>query len=144
VITVKQEGLKFDPAEGLGRLDMSKTLKPVERLTLEQQAKYKYILHVDGNVAAYRLLKMMTLGSLILKVRGPYTTWVDHVLKDREHYISVKEDLSNLQEVLEWCKGHDEECKAIAQRGREFADNALKREFVEASFAKLLWNLNTQ
>ena len=140
VITVRQEGLKFDPGEGLGRLDMSAKLKPVARMTLEQQAKYKYIIHVDGNVAAYRLLKMMTLGSVILKVRGPYTTWVDHVLKDREHYISVKEDLSNLQEVIEWCKTHDEECRMIAKRGQEFATRALSRDYIESTFAKLVWS----
>lgn len=142
VVSVKQEGLKFDPTNGLGRLDMSGKLKPVDRLTLDQQAKYKYILHVDGNVAAYRLLKMMTLGSVILKVRGPYTTWVDHVLKDREHYISVNEDLSNLEEVLEWCKAHDDECREIANKARAFAEKALTREFVEATFAKLIWNLH--
>lgn len=139
VISVRQGSLKFDPGEGLGRLDMSRTLKPVDRLSLEQQAKYKYIIHIDGNVAAYRLLKMMTLGSVILKVTGPYTTWVDHVLKDREHYVSVKEDLSDLQEVIEWCKTHDDECSEIATRAREFATQALSRDYVESTFAKTLW-----
>ena len=139
LVSVRQGSLKFDPGEGLGRLDMSRSLTPVDRLSLEQQAKYKYIIHVDGNVAAYRLLKMMTLGSVILKVTGPYTTWVDHVLKDREHYVSVKEDLSDLLDVVEWCKTHDGECQAIATKAREFATKALTRDYVESTFAKTLW-----
>jgi hypothetical protein len=143
VVTTKSQNLKFDPKDGLGRLDVSASLQAVERLTLKEQAAYKYIFHIDGNVAAYRLLKMMTLGSVILKVKGPYTTWVDRVLEDKVHYVSVKEDLSDVEEVLEWCKTHDSECKTIATTAREFALTALKREFVESTFANTVWEFAT-
>jgi hypothetical protein len=86
---------------------------------------------------------MMTLGSVILKVKGPYTAWVDRVLEDKVHYVSVKEDLSDVNEVLEWCKTHDSECKTIAQTAREFALKALKREFVESTFANTVWEFAT-
>ena len=142
VITVKSNSIKFDPKEGMGQLDMTGRLKAVNRLSLDEQAGFKYIVHIDGNVAAYRLLKMMTTGSLILKVKGPYILWVDHLLKNKQHYVEVKEDLSDLKEVMEWCKSHDSECKEIAKRGMDFANKALTKEFVDASFSKILWSMS--
>ena len=141
VITVKSNSIKFDPKEGLGQLDMTGKITAVSRMNLDEQAGFKYIIHIDGNVAAYRLLKMMTTGSLILKVKGPYILWVDHILKNKEHYVEVNEDLSDLKEVMEWCKEHDSECKQIAKRGMEFAKKALTKEFVDSSFAKVLWSM---
>ena len=142
VTVVKSNSIKFDPKNGMGQLDMTKDLKPVGRLSFEEQAGYKYIIHIDGNVAAYRLLKMMTTGSLILKVKGPYILWVDHLLKDKQHYVEVAADLSDLESVLQWCRDHDSECQQIARRGMEFAQKALTKEFVDASFAKTLWSLS--
>jgi len=140
VITVKSNSIKFDPKEGLGQLDMTGKIAAVNRMSLEDQSGFKYIIHIDGNVAAYRLLKMMTTGSLILKVKGPYLLWVDHLLKNKTHYVEVKEDLSDLKDVIKWCKEHDDECNQIAKRGMEFAKTALTKEYLEGSFAAILWN----
>jgi Glycosyl transferase family 90/N-terminal domain of galactosyltransferase/N-terminal region of glycosyl transferase group 7 len=142
VTVVKSNSIKFDPKNGMGQLDMTKELKAVGRLSLDEQSGYKYIIHIDGNVAAYRLLKMMTTGSLILKVKGPYILWVDHMLKDKQHYVEVAADLSDLQTVLQWCRDHDLECQQIARRGMEFAQKALTKEYVDASFAKIMWSLS--
>jgi len=83
IVAVGSRSLKFDPKEGLGFLDTD--LKPVPFLNLKQQSEYKYIVHIDGNVAAYRLLKFMLLGSVILKVKGKYTLWYEHLLKPGVH-----------------------------------------------------------
>jgi hypothetical protein len=108
---------------------------------MTEQSKYKYIIHVDGNVAAYRLLKSMLTGSAILRVESEYILWVDHLLKAGVHYIPVKHDLSNLEEVVDWCKKHDTKVKKIAEAGYQFAKQALTKEFIQDSFAKLLWKL---
>lgn len=140
-ITQYTNNLRFDPKKGLGKLDKSKfTL--VNKIPMEEQSSYKYIVHVDGNVAAYRYLTSMLTGSLILKVKGPYTLWIDHLLKDGTHYIEIKEDLSDLEEKVEWCKNHDAECKKIAQNSLKFAKKALTKEYIDASFAKVLWSVS--
>jgi hypothetical protein len=121
-------------------------MKPVPFLNLEQQSKYKYIIHVDGNVAAYRLLKMMLLGSLLLRVKSDYYMWMDkgdgkerEKLEEGKHYVGIKSDLSDLKEVVEWCKLHDKECAKIAKEGRAFAKKWLKRKKMEELFCSLLW-----
>lgn len=132
--------LKFDPKNGLGSQDRKK-FPLVPGIPMDQQSNYKYIIHVDGNVAAYRLLTTMLTGSLILKVKGDYTLWVDHILKPEKHYIEIASDLSDLEEKLKWCKEHDSECKKIAKRSLAFAKKALTKEYINASFAKVLWKL---
>ena len=130
--------MKFDPKEGLGTVNV-KEFPTVPLMPMSEQATHKYIIHIDGNVAAYRLLGTMMTGSLILKVEGPYTLWIDHLLKPGKHYIPVKADLSDLVEVVEWCKNHDDKCKKIALNGYEFAKTALTKDYIDASFAKVLW-----
>ena len=82
---------------------------------------------------------MMT-GSLILKVKGKYTMWTDHMLKDGVHYIGINEDLSDLEEKIRWCMEHDTECETIAQNAYEFAKMALSKEYVETAFAQTMWS----
>jgi len=131
---------RFDPVKGLSLIDV-KAL-PVEKMDMQQQSEYKYIIHIDGNVAAYRLLKTMLLGSVILKVAGKYELWVEQLLQDGVNYISIKEDLSDLIEKIEWCKSHDAECKKIAENGTNLAKKVLDKNYVNDSFIKILWGVN--
>ena len=130
---------RFDPIEGLRLIQVNAT--PVDKIDMQEQGKYKYIIHIDGNVAAYRLLKTMLLGSVILKVEGKYNLWVEHLLQDGIHFISVKEDLSDLIEKIEWCMGHDEECKVIAENGVKIASKILNKDYINDSFVKILWSV---
>jgi hypothetical protein len=84
----------------------------------------------------------MLLGSVILKVEGKYDLWVEQLLQDGVNYISVKEDLSDLIEKIEWCKSHDEECKTIAENGTLLAKKVLDKNFVNDSFIKILRGVN--
>jgi DNA-directed RNA polymerase II subunit RPB2 len=128
---------RFDPVKGLGLIQVNAL--PVPTMLMEEQSKYKYIIHVDGNVAAYRLLKTMLLGSVILKVEGNYDLWVEQLLQDGVNYIKVKPDLSDLIEKIEWCKSHDEECKTIAENGVTLAKTILDKNYINDSFIKILW-----
>jgi hypothetical protein len=139
LVRVGSPNPKFDPERGISFIETG--VQPVPRVSMEEQSKYKYILHIDGNVAAYRLLNTMLTGSLILKVKGVYTLWTDHILEDGVHYVSVKEDLSNLNQVFDWCTANQAKCKSIAKKGKEFAEKALTLSYLSASFAKLLWTI---
>jgi len=135
-ITQYTENIKIDPKIGLSKV--KKDIKLVKPLTLADQSHYKYMIHVDGNVAAYRLLKTMLTGSLILRVKSDYYMWSDSFLKPGSHYVEVKEDLSDLKEVLEWCKEHDSKCKEIAHSGMTEAKKLLNSEFIKKTFVSIL------
>lgn len=138
-ITKYTEQLKFDAKEKLGK--PQKVEPVVEPIRMEAQSSYKYIIHVDGNVLAYRLLNSMLTKSLILRVKSDYIHWTDHLMKPGQHYIEIKSDLSDLQEKISWCKEHDEECEKIANAGYEFAKQALEDDYVNETLEKILWKL---
>lgn len=135
-ITAYTENVKIDPIKGLSKVE--KVVDLVKPLSMEDQSRYKYIIHVDGNVAAYRLLKTMLTGSLILRVKSPYYMWSDSFLKAGTHYVEVKEDLSNLESVLRWCRKNDAKCKQIAENGMREAERLLDPEFIKNTFVSLI------
>ena len=87
----------------------------------EQFRTYKYILHIDGFVAAWRLARELNSGCVILKVRSD---WIEHFydgLKEYVHYVPIKENLSDLIEKILWCEANQEICEQIVQNALEFA-----------------------
>jgi len=108
-------------------------------ITSKQQSEYKYIIHIEGHVAAFRLTRELAYQSLILKVDSVWKTWYSDLLigwsitdnrslegRERQntaHYIRIKSDLSDLIDVIEWCKTHDSICENIAKRARKFWDD---------------------
>ena len=138
--TIDSHSIRFDPVHGLGMLNTG--IKPASKfMTMVEQSNYKYIIHVDGNVNAYRLLTTMATGSLILRVESEYTSWVDHMISPNVHYLPIRADLSNLFEQIAWAKANDSKCKKMALKSLEFAQMALTREFIENSLQKILWSV---
>jgi hypothetical protein len=136
--SIQNQSIKFDPKYGLGMMNLHH-LKPVGRLTMAEQSKYKYIIHIDGNVNAYRLLTTMCTGSLILRVSSEYRSWVDHLIQPGVHYVPVKSDLSNLHSCIKWCLKQDGKCEEIAKNGRELASSVLQKEYMKNHFQNIFW-----
>lgn len=128
--------LKYNSASDIAKAE--KVAPIVPSLNWKEQSHFKYIIHVDGNVVAYRLLKSMLTNSVILRVKSDFVHWCDRKLDAGKHYIEVKEDLSDLKEKIEWCKTHDKECKKIANNGYKFAKKALTDKYIEDAFVKAL------
>jgi len=137
--TIDSQSVKFDPIHGLGMLNTG--MKPGNFVSMVEQSKHKYIIHVDGNVHAYRLLTTMMTGSLVIRVESPYISWVDHLIKPGQHYVLVKPDLSDLIEKIRWCEAHPKSARKMARAGYEFARRALTREYVEKTIEKIFWSL---
>ena len=99
----------------------------VNFVPMEEQLKYKYIIHIDGHSAAYRLLKELNYGSVILKVESyeGYYMWFSSLLIPYKHYVPIKKDLSDLLERLKWCRTHDDKCKEIAENAKKLCNEVL-------------------
>jgi len=103
------------------------TLTLSNSLTLEEQSTYKYIIHIEGHVQAYRLSIELAMRSVILLVESKYKLWFQDRLVPWVHYVPVESDLSDLDEKIQWCLGHDDECKKIADEARLFYDTWLSK-----------------
>ena len=80
---------------------------------MQNQSRYKYILNIQGNSAAYRLSYLLRSGSVILNVESENKLWWEDKWEPMKHYVPIKSDLSDLKEKIEWCREHDEECRKI-------------------------------
>ena len=132
-ITKLTKNLKFDEKHGLGKVD---SVPLVPKMSFGEQSKHKFILNIDGNVAAYRLLKWMQTGSVIFKVKGPFRVWYEEKLVHRKTVIEVKEDLSDLEEQYNWCLQNDAKCRKIAERGVKLSKKLLTLDAVTKDFKK--------
>lgn len=137
--TIDSNSIKFDPVHGLGMLNTG--IRSGNFLSMIEQSRYKYIIHIDGNVNAYRLLTTMMTGSLVIRVDSPYVSWVDHLIKPGRDYVLVKPDLSDLLAKIKWCEAHPKSARKMARSGYEFAKRVLTREYVGGAIEKIFWSL---
>ena len=149
--SINNEIIKNDPEYGIGMMNTNFLSK--NKIDMKTQSNYKYIIHIDGNVNAYRLLTSFFTGSLILRVKSDYTSWFDHLIyayditnpsstTENTHYIWIKEDFSNLLDVMEWCLKNDDKCKQIAQNALEFAREKSRKEYIFQYISMILWSVN--
>lgn len=129
---------RIDPLTGrLGRIDVSR-FKVGKRMPFEEFSHYKYILNLPGNVAAYRLVKLFLLGSVVLHAETPYKLWYEHLLRPGVHYIPVAADLSDLEEKVDWCRANDARCRRIASNALRVARKVLEPEYMFSETAKIM------
>lgn len=111
--------------------------KLVNKLSPLEQSKYKYIIHIDGHVSAYRLSYELSMNSVILIVKSEWKLWYSDLLKPYIHYIPIKEDLSDLIDIIKWCRKNDEKCKEIANNALKFYEKYLKKDGIFDYLQKL-------
>lgn len=134
------------------KLEGSKYLQTIERksypiatkLDLQQQCQYKYILNLEGHVAAYRLSYELSSGSVVLLAGSEWEMWYYPFLKAYEHYIPVKMDLSDLVSQIEWCKANDGKCQEIANNARAFYNKYLGFKGILDFLQKELWEISAK
>ena len=99
----------------------------VNKVSPQEQQYYKYLIHIDGHVSAYRLTRELYSGNIILLVKSNnnYRLWITPLLKEWVHYIPVKQDLSDLLDKIKWCKNNDEKCKIISNNSLKLAKTYL-------------------
>jgi hypothetical protein len=93
-----------------------------------EKSEYKYILNIDGYVSAYRLSSELSMGSVVLIVKSDYKLWFSDKLIEYVHYVPVNSDLSDLIDIIKWCKKNDKKCKEIAHNGMEFFKKYLSKD----------------
>jgi DNA-directed RNA polymerase II subunit RPB2 len=122
------------------------------KLPMKDQLHYKFIINVEGNSAAYRLGPLFGLGYCILNVESNYKLWFESMLKTMPygaegietcHCITIKHDLSDLKDAIEWCLANDEICKKIQENAMDFYRKTFTRDFVYDYVADMCNSIST-
>ena len=113
-----------------------------EELSPLEQSKYKYIFHLEGHSAAYRLSLELYFGSVIIMVPSKYKLWYSSMLEEYKHYVPLHElTRESIINVLDWCENNQEKCKEIATNARAFAEKVLSKEGILDYLQELLIKL---
>jgi hypothetical protein len=94
---------------------------------------YKYLPVIDGYMCTFPGFQWRLLsGSLTLKQESDEIQYFYGALKPHEHYLPLRNDLSDLLEKIAWAKEHDAECRQMAENARAFALQNLLPESIYA------------
>ena len=113
----------------------------VDKLTPEQQSNYKYIVNIDGHSSAFRLCLELSMGSVVLLVGSKYKLWIHDMIRPYEHYVPIREDLSDLYDIIRWCKNNENKCLEIINNARNFYNQSLSRNGIFDYLQNLLIQL---
>lgn len=108
----------------------TRELKKYEKpfINTEYKSTFKYILTIDGHVSAFRLSHEFSLKSVLLLPKSKFTVWYSNLLVPYVHFVPVEHDLSNLIDIIEWCKNNDKKCEVIAQNGYDLYISKMGRD----------------
>jgi hypothetical protein len=102
-------------------------LKP--RLSLKEQLEYKFILSIEGNDVASGLKWQLYSNSVVIMAKPTCISWaMEDKLMPYVHYIPVKDDYSDLEEIFEWGLTHEAECMEISKNAKAFIEQFLDEE----------------
>ena len=95
----------------------------VEKMTIDEQLEYKFILSLEGNDVATNLKWIMSSNSLAVMPHPKYETWfMEGTLVANYHYVMIEDDYSDLEERLNYYIGHPEEALEIVRNANEYAN----------------------
>lgn len=95
-----------------------------ELVPLSEWTRRRFAIDIDGFTNAWsNLFNRLLLGCCIIKIASQYgfRQWYYDDLVPWRHYVPVKPDMSDLLDKLEWCRGHLDECEAMAAEGQRLA-----------------------
>ena len=104
--------------------------KSLDFVPMTEFTRYKYLLDIRGYGWSDRLKILLQLGRPIFMVDRPYKEWYTDKMVPWEHYIPVKEDMSDLIERYHYMEDHPEKYDEIVRNMSSFAEEYLSPEAV--------------
>lgn len=121
-------------------------IKP--RLPIFEHLRYKFILSLEGNDVATNLKWIMSSNSVAVMPKPRYETWfMEGRLIPNFHYIQIKDDFSDLTEVLEYYISHPDEAEKIAKNANEYVrqfQDSEKEDLISLLVLKKYFSMTSQ
>jgi hypothetical protein len=95
----------------------------VEKMTIDEQLDYKFILSLEGNDVATNLKWVMSSNSIAVMPRPKFETWfMEGNLIPNHHYILINDDYSDLEERLNYYLHRPDEALEIVKNANEYVN----------------------
>jgi len=90
-----------------------------EKIPRRNFQSYKYLAVLRGLDVGSSMFWTMNSGSLGLVMETPFETFASVHFRPWEHYVPFKEDLSDMDERLDWIRENDRFCQEMTQNAAE-------------------------
>lgn len=110
-------------------------------VSLPDHARHKYLLHLDGSTFSSRLIKLFTLGSVVLKQDSPYEEYFYRRLEPFVDFVPFQRNrcnTDNLTATIRWLRDHDKVARTIAKRGQDLSRGLLSIDGAACYWQRLL------
>ena len=126
----------FDVFNSMGIPIMNYATFPI---AYDSHLKYKYLLSIDGNAAAWlRIPWIMHSNSLLIKQESTKVQWFYGGLVAHEHYWPVDKDLTDVIPVIEEIKKDQEKVQKVIKNANEFFENNLRPKVIKKAFLDII------
>ncbi len=93
-------------------------------ISMEDQLKFKYILSIEGNDVASGLKWKMFSNSVVFMAKATVVSFfMEDLLVPFVHYVPLKDDLSNMVDMVEWARENDDMCRWISDQATKFVND---------------------
>jgi hypothetical protein len=99
---------------------------------------YAFLIDVEGEGYSGRVKHLLWSHRPLLLQDRPHKEYFYEFMKEWEHFIPVKRDLSDLVEKTQWCLNNYSEALKIAENAYQFAKIYLTREACYAQWNKII------
>lgn len=107
-----------------------------ENISIDEFLKYKYIISIPGNDKDSGINWKLASKSVVLMAKPQIESWLmEGLLKPYIHYIPLKDDYSDLDEIITWCKNNDNKCQEIVINANNFM-----KQFEDFNVEKEIFN----
>ena len=98
-------------------------------MTIDEQLAYKFILSLEGNDVASNLKWIMSSQSVAVMPKPKFETWfMEGTLIPNYHYIEIKDDFSDLEEVLKYYISNPNKAQEIVKNANEYVSQFKNKE----------------
>lgn len=123
-------------------------LPPKRKLTHGEQKAYKFFVSIEGNDVATNLKWAMASNMLVMTPRPRFETWfMEGILEPGTHFVMLKDDLSDLEEKVEYYATHTEEAEEIIRNAHAWISlftDPLKESIVSVRVLEKYFQLSAQ
>ena len=117
-------GLKFINAGNTAIRKNAEVPFACPKLSVNDQLNYKFVLSLEGNDVATNLKWIMSSNSVCIMPRPKYETWFkEGTLIPNYHYIEIKEDYSDIEDVFAKYVNDKPACEFIISKANDYVSN---------------------
>ena len=111
-----------------------------KHITLTEIFQHKFLFCLEGFDVSSILNIVLCSNSLAIMPKMYYENTIinSSYLKPYVHYVPIKEDFSNLEEVMKWCLNNDDKCKEIIKNANEYSKIFLNENKMLALLCNLI------